>query len=262
MSRPNSPQDPQGSEFNRPHQSDSAGGYGDHTGSYVPQYETQPGQPGQYAQPGQPGQYSQSVPPPVPPSAAQPEKKKKGGCFKWGGIAAGVIIVLGVLGGLINGGDNSTDSDDPMRLNADSSVSSSEELENADFTAAPESSDSAGSAMAQDDGGAAAQADEGSVPAEYKNALRKAKVYSDMMHMSKAGIYDQLTSEYGEQFSPEAAQYAMDNLKADWNKNALEKARTYQESMAMSPDAIYDQLTSEYGEQFTAEEAQYAVDNL
>lgn len=82
------------------------------------------------------------------------------------------------------------------------------------------------------------------------------------MHMSKAGIYGQLTSEYGEKFSPEAAQYAMDNLEADWNKNALEKARSYQDSMAMSPDAIYDQLTSEYGEQFTPEEAQYAVDNL
>ena len=100
------------------------------------------------------------------------------------------------------------------------------------------------------------------VPTEYKNALRKAKSYSDLMHMSKAGIYDQLTSEYGEKFSPEAAQYAMDNLEVDWNKNALEKARSYQDSMAMSPDAIYDQLTSEYGEQFTPEEAQYAVDNL
>ena len=100
------------------------------------------------------------------------------------------------------------------------------------------------------------------VPTEYKSALRKAKTYSDMMHMSKAGIYDQLTSEYGEQFTEEAAQYAIDNLDADWKANALEKAKSYQEQMAMSPSAIYDQLTSEYGEKFTAEEAQYAIDNL
>ncbi len=33
-----------------------------------------------------------------------------------------------------------------------------------------------------------------------------------MMHMSKAGIYDQLTSEYGEGFEADAAQYAIDNL--------------------------------------------------
>ena len=100
------------------------------------------------------------------------------------------------------------------------------------------------------------------VPTEYKSALKKAKTYSDMMHMSKAGIYDQLTSEYGEQFTEEAAQYAIDNLDADWKANALEKAKSYQEQMAMSPSAIYVQLTSEYGEQFTAEEAQYAIDNL
>ena len=100
------------------------------------------------------------------------------------------------------------------------------------------------------------------VPKEYKSALRKAKVYSDTMSMSKEGLYDQLTSEYGEKFSAEAAQYAVDNLNANWKENALKKAKVYQETMAMSPSAIYDQLVSEYGEKFTAEEAKYAVDNL
>lgn len=82
------------------------------------------------------------------------------------------------------------------------------------------------------------------------------------MHMSKARIYDQLVSEYGEDFSPEAAQYAIDNLHVDWNANALAKAKSYENNMAMSPNAIYDQLVSEYGEKFTPEEAQYAIDNL
>ena len=80
--------------------------------------------------------------------------------------------------------------------------------------------------------------------------------------MSKAGLYDQLTSEYGEQFTPEAAQYAVDNVQADWNANALAKAKTYREMAAMSPAAIRDQLTSEYGERFTAEEADYAIAHL
>jgi hypothetical protein len=100
------------------------------------------------------------------------------------------------------------------------------------------------------------------VPAEYKNALAKAKSYSELMNMSKAGIYDQLVSEYGEKFSPEAAQYAIDNVQADWNANALAKAKSYQETMQMSPEAIRDQLTSEYGEKFTPEEADYAIQNL
>lgn len=80
--------------------------------------------------------------------------------------------------------------------------------------------------------------------------------------MSRAGIYQQLISEHGEQFTAEEAQYAVDNLVADYYANALEKAKSYRDNLAMSPDRIYEQLISEYGEQFTAEEAQYAVDNL
>ena len=103
---------------------------------------------------------------------------------------------------------------------------------------------------------------EDNIPTEYKSALKKAEIYANDMHMSKAGLYNQLTSEYGEKFTAEAAQYAVDNVETDWKENALKKAEFYQEYMAMSPSAIYDQLVSEYGEQFTAEEAQYAVDNL
>ena len=80
--------------------------------------------------------------------------------------------------------------------------------------------------------------------------------------MSKQAIYDQLTSEYGEQFTPEEAQYAVDNLQADYNANALEKAKRYYYDMSMSKDAVWDQLTSELGEQFTASEADYAIANL
>ncbi len=103
---------------------------------------------------------------------------------------------------------------------------------------------------------------ENDVPKEYKSALKSAESYSEMMSMSKAGIYDQLTSEYGDKFTPEAAQYAVDNMEADWKANALKSAENYQEMMSMSPEAIKDQLVSEHGEKFTEEEAQYAIDNL
>lgn len=94
------------------------------------------------------------------------------------------------------------------------------------------------------------------------NALEKAKSYSYHMHMSKKGIYDQLTSEYGENFDKESAQYAIDNLDENWNYNALQKAKSYQETMHMSKKSIYQQLISKYGEQFTKSEAQYAIDHL
>ena len=82
------------------------------------------------------------------------------------------------------------------------------------------------------------------------------------MHMSKQGIYDQLVSEYGENFPADAAQYAIDNLDADYKANALEKAKDYYEGMNMSKEGVREQLVSEYGEQFTQEEADYAVANL
>lgn len=100
------------------------------------------------------------------------------------------------------------------------------------------------------------------LPTEYRSALNKAQMYNDSMYMSKDGLYEQLTSEYGEKFSAGAAKYAIDNVDANWRENALKKAKQYQDDMAMSPDAILEQLSSEYGEKFTVSEAKYAVDNL
>lgn len=87
-------------------------------------------------------------------------------------------------------------------------------------------------------------------------------MYSDSMHMSQQGIYDQLTSSYGEGFSAAAANYAIQHVKADYNANALAKAKEYQSQQAMSSSDIYNQLTSSYGEKFTAAQAQYAVSHL
>lgn len=100
------------------------------------------------------------------------------------------------------------------------------------------------------------------VPTEYKSALSQATSYSNTLHMSKQGVYNQLVSEYGGKFSAAAAQYGIDNVKADWNANALAKAKTYQDTMHQSPAAIHDQLTSEYGERFTQSEADYAIQHL
>ncbi|MEX6259899.1 Ltp family lipoprotein [Staphylococcus ureilyticus] len=97
---------------------------------------------------------------------------------------------------------------------------------------------------------------------EEKAALSSAESYSDTMHMSKAGIYDQLTSSAGDEYPDGAAQYAVDNLEANYKENALESAKNYTDIMGMSDDELYDQLTSDAGDKFTEEEAQYAIDHL
>lgn len=102
-----------------------------------------------------------------------------------------------------------------------------------------------------------------SVSQEYQNALTKGLQYANQLHMSKQGVYDQLTSPYGEGFPADAAQYAIDNMSdVDWNANALAKAQEYYYGLAMSKNELYNQLISDYGERFTASQAQYAIDHL
>lgn len=93
-------------------------------------------------------------------------------------------------------------------------------------------------------------------------ALKAAETYSSTMKMSKQGIYDQLISKVGEGFSEEEAQYAIDNIDANWKENALKKAEMYTDEMDISDSKVYDKLISSAGEKFTKEEAQYAIDNL
>ncbi|MEY8282901.1 Ltp family lipoprotein [Lachnospiraceae bacterium 50-23] len=158
--------------------------------------------------------------------------KKKGGRLKIFLIVLVALILIGAVGSLLGGGSESSKEVKKQKTEASGSAPAEKETENND------------------------------VPKEYQSALEKAQMYSETMFMSKQGIYTQLTSEYGEKFSAEAAQYAVDNLEADYKANALKKAQEYQDTMSMSPEAIRDQLVSEYGEQFTQEEADYAIDNL
>lgn len=166
-------------------------------------------------------------------------------------IVTGALVALGFI---INALTPKAEAPEPRKLT--SSVTIEEQEEEAEVKEAVEP------APAPTPEPTPEPAPEPVVPVEFKSALTKAGTYSKLMHMSKAGIYEQLVSEYGEKFSPEAAQYAIDNVVADWNANALEKAKTYQSMMAMSPEAIRDQLTSEYGEGFTQEEADYAIQHL
>lgn len=107
-----------------------------------------------------------------------------------------IVLVIGAVGSGVSGNSGSnTSSEDEAAVTQETSADNSDAQEESE----PE------------------------VPKEYENALIQAENYSDTLHMSKQGIYDQLVSEYGGQFSPEAAQYAIDNIDADWNANALAK---------------------------------------
>ncbi len=104
--------------------------------------------------------------------------------------------------------------------------------------------------------------DTGDVSREFEAALQSAESYNEFMPMSKAGLYQQLTSDAGDGYPAEAAQYAIDNVDIDYKENAVKSANNYNELMPMSDQELLDQLTSEAGDGYTMEEAQYALENM
>ncbi|WP_443094815.1 Ltp family lipoprotein [Rothia koreensis] len=101
----------------------------------------------------------------------------------------------------------------------------------------------------------------GNAPPEDTLALKKGKCYLETLHMSRKGLFKQLTSDV-DKFTPEAAQYAIDNVdNTDWDKAALTKAKSYVKTMSLSPDAIRGQLISD-AEGFSPGEADYAIQHL
>ena len=192
---------------------------------------------------------SQSTPAPTwapAPTAPRPQLKKP--FYKrWWFIAIVSIVVIAAIGQALEEGKTSSSKSASQSQNAPE-AKAAPQAQSASEAAAPAATPTPEA--------------EPKVPREYENALESAKSYSDVMHMSKKGIYDQLISPYADKFSAEAAQYAVDNLQADYNANALAKAKEYQETMHMSSQAIRDQLTSEHGEKFTASEADYAIAHL
>ena len=94
------------------------------------------------------------------------------------------------------------------------------------------------------------------------NALRSAESYLQFSAFSEQGLIDQLSSEYGEQYSVEDATWAVSQLDVDWNEQAVRSAESYLEFSAFSRAGLIEQLSSPYGSQFTVEQATYAADAL
>lgn len=102
--------------------------------------------------------------------------------------------------------------------------------------------------------------------AEQKNAYKAALNYLEYSGFSKAGLVDQLSSEYGDKYPVEVAEFAVqyleDNDLVDWQAEAIESAQSYLEFSGFSRTGLIDQLSSEYGDKYTAEEAAAAVQHL
>ncbi|MFT9470186.1 Ltp family lipoprotein [Leuconostoc pseudomesenteroides] len=103
-----------------------------------------------------------------------------------------VIIIIGAFGGGLNGSDKKS-------ATSSSSEKVSESSQRTSSSSEEKSSSSSSSEKPK-------------VSAEFKSALASAKTYATMMHMSKAGVYEQLTADAGDKFTQDEANYAIQHL--------------------------------------------------
>ena len=101
---------------------------------------------------------------------------------------------------------------------------------------------------------------------EQKNAFEAGYSYIDLMSFSKQGLIEQLSSEYGDNYPQDVAEFAVqaleDNDMVDWDVECEEAAQDYLDNMSFSKQELIEQLSSEYGDQFTVEQAERAVEKV
>lgn len=174
---------------------------------------------------------------PAPQYPAEgPPKKKRGGCMKVALVVLGIFILVAILVTAINGSDGGESTDPAVTTTTGSAPAPTSEAEPAP-EAEPESA-------------------EPDVPREYTNALRAADRYLSVSAFSQQGLIEQLKFE---DYSQEAAQYAAENVGADWSDQAVKKAEQYMDMSPMSRQGLIDQLQYE---KFTAEQAEYGASQV
>ena len=99
--------------------------------------------------------------------------------------------------------------------------------------------------------------------AEQKNCYKAAKQYIDVMPFSRQGLIDQLSSDAGNKYPEDVAEFAVSKLEergeVDWDEQCEKAAQNYLDTMAFSKDQLIDQLCSDAGSKFTREQAERAV---
>lgn len=189
------------------------------------------------------------TPPPPPPQGATQAEPKKRSWFARHKILTGlgVLILLGIVISLANGGKSSAPTASTSAASSSApSTSTSSTAPAAAATSAPSASSSAPAPAAP------------AAPAEtvsQQNAVKKAASYLQYSAFSRSGLIKQLSQFEG--FSTADATYGVDKQNADWNEQAAKKAKDYLSNMSFSRSALIKQLVDFEG--FTNEQAQYGV---
>lgn len=96
---------------------------------------------------------------------------------------------------------------------------------------------------------------------EQRNAVKAAQDYLEYQGFSRAGLIDQLSSDFGDGYTKADATKAVDSLRVDWNAQAVRVAKSYLSTQSFSRKGLLQQLESSAGEKFTHAQAVYGVEH-
>jgi len=165
-------------------------------------------------------------------------------------LVIGSIALVAVIGGCstaLAGGSNTTEADMPAATSSSQAGKPAEK--NVDpKTEAPESKP--------------ADPPKTAMTTSQEEAVEAAESYLSSGSFSKKGLYDQLTSAYGSDFSKADARFALKQVDVDYNAEAVEAAESYLSSGSFSKKGLFGQLTSDSGSQFTENQATFAVKHI
>ncbi len=91
------------------------------------------------------------------------------------------------------------------------------------------------------------------------NAVKSAQQYLSIQGFSRAGLIQQLSSDYGDGYNIDDATVAVDSLNIDWNKQAAISAEQYLRIQSFSCKGLINQLSSSAGNDYTESQANYGA---
>lgn len=181
----------------------------------------------------------------------QPPEKKRGKGLKIAGGVVGFFVVVGVISSLSGGEDSATTSASASSSSAPASAAAPSSVKPKAST--PAKAPAAPSSAAPKEEGTASQ----------RNALRSAENYLEFKGFSKAGLIDQLSSEFADKYSKADATWAVNHLQGvNWNEQAVRAGQAYLDLQGFSRAGLIQQLSSPYADKFTKAEATYAAKKL
>lgn len=174
------------------------------------------------------------------------QKNRRRG-FAWAGIALGVVawivaiaVSIATFAGAASSISESIESSSPIAASPAPVVTEEAAVAEPAETTAP--AQSAAPAPATPD-----------LTMGQRNAVAKAKDYLSLTAFSRSGLVKQLEFEG---FATADAEFAVDNIAADWNVQAEKKAKEYLDLTSFSRDSLVQQLTFEG---FTQEQAEHGA---